>query len=77
MQIDKNVPVPSDIAGRGKRSIFADMVPGDSIFFPNDNITTIVSRAGAWVRNSKNGWKFTSRTVTENGVKGVRCWRIA
>lgn len=47
---------------------------GDSLFIPGLRITSVQSSLAyaKW----KLGFKFTSRTVVDDGVKGVRVWRI-
>lgn len=72
IKIDKNVPVPS-----GKRGPAAypwdDMQPGDSFFVPGKTPKTL---GGAVVTPKNRGMKIRTRSVTENGVAGVRIWRV-
>ena len=77
MKIDKHVPVPP---GATKRKYpFGDMAPGDSVFFPGENRADKHHPAYMSARNyvRRNGWQITVRSVIENGVKGIRIWRVA
>jgi hypothetical protein len=67
--IDKNIPIP-ELRGRKRLLPLGEMEVGDSFF------TTATSHAS--IRTAPHLPKrFTIRTVTENGVKGLRVWRIA
>ena len=68
--IEKNVPAPAN--PRRRKYPFAEMEVGDSFFAPNIKISSVTY---SFARHP--GKKFTARTVTENGVKGFRVWRIA
>ena len=46
---------------------------GDSFFRPVEPRTVAGSAKSYGIRHGK---KFTTRAVTENGVKGVRVWRV-
>ena len=74
-KIEKGIPIPprGDLKGRGRKSVFWDMEIGDSAFFPG-KAHDGVSNAYSYVRK-RTGAKFEARTVTENGVKGIRVWR--
>lgn len=73
IKIEKGIPVPSK--GRKSRLYpLADMQVGDSFFAPGrvvQQLTAAVARPAKIM-----GAKFACRTVTENGVKGVRVWRV-
>ena len=77
MKIDKGIPIPAR-AARGKYP-FRDMQPGDSAFFPGENLRHKQHPAYMNARNyvKRNGWQITVRSVIENGVKGIRIWRVA
>ena len=66
IKIDKNVPMPS--AGKYP---FGDMDVGDSFFVAGK---TAAQMGGTM--HFRKPKKFTTRTVTENGVKGIRIWRV-
>lgn len=71
-KIDKGVPLPETYQ-RGKYP-FREMGVGDSFFVAaakRSQITSTVSYAGR-----RQGKRFITRAVIENGVKGTRVWRI-
>ena len=75
--IEQGVPVP---AGRS-RYPFADMEVGDSFFVGVDSketatkrIQSVRAQAGRFAK--ENGVKFSVRSVVEDEVPGVRCWRV-
>lgn len=83
--IDKNVQMPVVQRGGGKRESkypFASLeLPegqafGDS-FFVASTPTKFASTLSGQNRKYKGSRKFALRAVTENGVSGVRVWRIA
>ncbi len=76
MQIDKHIPVPPDATKR--KYPFRDMQPGDSAFFPGENLRHKQHRAYMSARNyvKSKGWKIAVRSVVEDGVKGIRIWRV-
>jgi hypothetical protein len=72
--IDKSVPLPRP---RPHNSVYPwqQMDVGDSFFAPCEKrgaVQSALSYAG-----KRNGFKFATRTVTENGVTGVRVWRVS
>ena len=83
INIDKGVPLDDSIKGS---PVFpwGHMVPGDSFFAPgyimNASCRTqknesVINASGG---NRKiPGSKWSARTVTENGILGVRVWRTA
>ncbi len=75
MQIDKNVPLPP---ARGRKYPFADMLPGDSAFFPGEHKRDKQHPAFMSARNyvKRKGWRMVARSVVEAGVKGIRIWRM-
>lgn len=72
IKIDKNVALPT--SGANAKYPFADLSIGDSFFAPG-RTSAQISPCTAHAQRERGG-KFTARTVTENGVKGVRVWRI-
>ena len=66
--IDKNIPLPC-------RYPFAELEVGESFFVPNQGIG-ILSKYKAR-SEQRTGFKFTTRTVSEGGIKGVRVWRVS
>lgn len=72
-QIDKNVPAP--LSGRNRLYPWGELEPGDSFFVPGRTTRNIGGAIGQ-ARNRYPDWEIVARTVTENGVKGVRVWRV-
>ena len=74
IKIDKNVELSPSMTGRSKKSKypFAELEIGDSFFVEGKT----AGQFGGW-RNYHRPKKFSERTVIENGVKGLRVWRIA
>lgn len=72
---DDDVPLPTE---RGEMPPhFKQMEVGQSVFVPHEG--SILSckaylRAATLQKRSRR-LKFSGRSVTENGVKGVRIWR--
>lgn len=84
LELRDDIPVPT--GGRGFRNYafpFAQMKVGQSFFVatPSNSrapyISSVSASARHWTTKNGNGHKFTCATVTEEGVAGVRCWRIA
>ena len=86
-QVDKYValPAPRRSALSPRLAIYpwAHMQPGDSFFVPRgatantdkrDGVKTQINTAGAKKKYPGTAW--TVRAVTENGVNGVRVWRV-
>lgn len=71
--IDKDVPMPSPAKPPPKYP-WRSMAVGDSFFIAGLTVAKLASLA-AWGRKA-TGYRFTCRTVTENGVAGVRVWRV-
>ena len=68
--IQRDIPAPGKGGeGRYVKYPFRAMDVGDSFFVPNGPINLYNSKAYL-------PKKFTRRTVVENGVKGIRVWRI-
>ncbi len=74
LKIDKGITVP---VGRNHFD-FSSFEVGDSTFMATSaNAASFSPAYQSAMRYGKlNGKKFTGQTVIENGVKGVRMWRI-
>lgn len=59
---------------RGKWTFVTKMNVGDSFFWPGHS--TREAPAAFYHVYEKHGFKFECRNVTENGIMGVRSWRI-
>lgn len=71
IKIEKSIPIPTPRYGFGVRKHnypFADLQVGDSFFVPG-----VKNLLGYAPKDAKGC--LTTRTVTENGVKGQRIWR--
>lgn len=80
IKIDTDVPLPDAYRSR-TRFPWKDMEAGQSFFAPGYK-TAGMAGPGKQMnlshpRLSVPGSKWTVRTVTENGVSGVRVWRVA
>lgn len=69
IEITKGVPAPR---GRRAKYPFRDMDIGDSFFAPGSSVIGIHGCA-----RRHRPMRFTCRSVVENGVAGIRVWRIA
>lgn len=67
-KIEKDIPVPATT--RLRKYPFADMQPGDSVFFPGEDINSRPYRA-AMTLGKRRGWKFVARRERN----GIRIWR--
>ncbi len=79
MVFDKHIAIPSLGKEREPYPNFKAMDVGDSMFFPNEGS---IARCGAYlyaktIQKRSKRYRFAGRSVTENGVNGVRIWRIA
>ena len=74
VKIDDDVPMPPHGGGRGDKWPYRKVNVGESWFMPGKGVNVVSSQVSGW--KLKTGFRYASRTVTENGVKGVRVWRI-
>ena len=74
IKMDTGIPIP-ETRGQSPGIPLATMEVGHSFFVPRTIGSVSSSISHHKVRNP--GKNFTVRTVTENGVKGIRIWRIA
>ena len=76
IKIDKDVPCPPKQRGGGRppQYPFAELEVGDSFFAPGTTTKTF----GGTVSNTRRrlGITLVTRTVEEDGVSGVRVWRV-
>ena len=73
MQIQSNIPIPEDHRGGFYRYKWDEMGIGDSFFVPGISIQSLSSAANRAAARFE--MRFTCRTVTEDGIEGVRVWR--
>lgn len=84
MQIDKNIPPPDEGAfrGHGKRKVrypFRQMEIGDSVFFAGSFTHLNASRAymaAKTIQKRSAILEYQGKRVIEDGVEGVRIWRL-
>jgi hypothetical protein len=71
-KIESGIPIPplKFRAGAPEKYPFRHMQIHDSFFIARR--TPINTKP--WVE--KTGFRFETRSVTENGLKGIRCWRV-
>jgi hypothetical protein len=89
IQIDKYIAIPAPkrrLAAykRPEKYPYSHMQPGDSFFVPGGRVSASDKRVGLTlnvtihhVRKRFPGTKWTVRAVTENGINGVRVWRVS
>jgi len=70
---DLDIPIPRK-TGRPIIYHFDKMPVGASFAIP---CPTSADKAAASWQRTHPGWKYVSRTLTENGVRVVRIWRTA
>ena len=82
VKIDKGVPLPGRTSVRECKWPWREMKPGDSLFAAG-YVQTIAQRVGKerimntyWGRQLCPGTTWATRLVTEDGVRGVRVWRV-
>lgn len=74
IKIDKGVPMPET---RGKPNTYPirELEVGDSFFAPG-KIRTGMTGTMRLIR-LETGRTFTTRSVTEDGIAGIRVWRLS
>lgn len=78
IKIEKGVPIPPPRAPNLlARHLLSEMEIGDSIFIPGRGVSSASAGMNLFARRHAPNRKHVCRTVTENGVKGIRVWRIA
>ena len=74
-KIDRNVPIPGKNNLNGLRKYpFSTMNKGESVFIAGKTLTNIAG-CYSFLKKAK-GMKFTARTLTEGGKRGLRVWRV-
>jgi hypothetical protein len=77
--IDKDVPMRRDKKRSGSKYPFEKMDIGDSFAIPieSSDPTDVQRRLSSAARRMKSqGKNFSTRTLTEGGVRVVRIWRV-
>lgn len=79
IKIDKDVPMRRDKKLTGSKYPFAKMDVGDSFAIPIESSepTDVQRRLSSAARRWKaSGKTFSTRVLTEGGVRVVRIWRV-
>ena len=76
MKVDNSIPIPKIRQGNKKYPWDEVKKKGDSFFVPldGDKINNLHNSLNSCARAH---FKATVRRVTENGIRGIRVWRIA
>jgi len=74
MTFDKHIPAPKSAHPK-----FREMEVGDSVFVPHDGtiLTCKAYQCAATIQKRSDTFRFSGRRLNENGVDGVRIWRVA
>lgn len=81
LKVEKDVPLPPSDIGK-KKYPWQKMNIGDSFFIAvadGDEITRVrgLLNGGLQFRRRRYGERHATRSVVENGIRGVRVWRTA
>ena len=74
IEIESNVPIPESTSGRRLKYPFESLEVGDSFFVEGKEPAQVSGSKKHF--SAKLGHRYICRTVTEDGVKGVRLWRV-
>jgi hypothetical protein len=78
MKIESNIPIPKiRSTGAQLKYPWDALKVGDSFFVPDGDVSALTSIGKQYFKNRNISVKIKCRTVTEDGVKGVRVWRVA
>lgn len=85
MKVEKNIPIPKPRTGPKRRYPLETIAEGDSFFVacrentPKEALRVRSTVGGAIYkyRKSEPTKRFTTRVVEENGVLGLRVWRMS
>lgn len=73
IRIESGIPIPEPARAK-KNYPWPLLQPGDSFFIPEGKQANVASAANQFAR--KNGVRFVTRVREEDGVSGVRVWRV-
>jgi len=73
--VESHIPMPVVKLGRPTKYPFGAMEVGDSFFLSGASYDLVAPAARMF--GTRHGRKYRVRTVTENGSRGVRVWRVA
>jgi hypothetical protein len=72
--VDSNITLPNHKSPFKKRYPISQLQVGESLFVADVKINNIYNTVKYWA--DKLGAKFTVRTLEEDGIRGVRVWRM-
>ena len=75
LTIDRGIPPPPS-RGISKRYPWSQMEIGDSFFVPSSLTKAATVRSATAYAKKRNGATYATSEIVENGVSGVRVWRI-
>jgi len=79
-KIEKGIPLAAETRGRKRKYPWPEMEVGDSIFVAGQSSHDKGGKRSAYTSAQhyarRRDLKFAVRTVTEDGVDGVRIWRV-
>lgn len=78
VKIDKGIPITPQVGPKGNKGNrkypWYEMEVGDSFFVPSTNPSRFMGSKYNYLR--ARGIEISCRAVTENGINGVRVWRV-
>lgn len=85
MKVEKNIPIPKAKTGPTRRYQLENLSPGDSFFVAckentKEDALRLRSTVGGALykfRKVHPGARFTTRILVEDGVQGIRVWRMS
>lgn len=77
IKVEENIPLPPSATMKGSSKYpFKKLEIGDSFFIPVKEGKAIESLQRSIISTNQTGIKITTRTIAENGVRGIRTWRV-
>jgi hypothetical protein len=76
LKIDDGVPIPPlhTQSHDARRALFKRLQVDQSIFYPGEKIEALRMALAKWALHE--GFTITTRKVEEDGVAGLRVWRV-
>lgn len=76
-EVESGVEIPEREWFKERKYPFGDLEKGQSFFVPLKDLKHAQQLRGAAAHFARrHGIKFTVRKRTEEGVEGLRCWRV-
>lgn len=73
--IDQDIEMPRKRVGNSRYN-WTGMEVGGSFFVSDASDASLAGAGRSFSSYWKLGWKFATRRLTENGIEGVRIWRV-